>query len=321
MRGRESLAKTIGFAEVSQICANHQINIKDWRSTTGSFAKQLFFINDELLLRVSATPMAREQERFHRIAALSMVPRIKHVGVLEQEAGPVYYTLLTLLPGADFVNSYGGTTVAQQQQLGQAVAAFLDSLHSYRGTHYDIGLYVPALPVFPGTWRAGNQHSWERLEQGAAALQLQPVSQRLVAEAFQFLRASIGVLDYQTGPTLLHNDFHPKNILLHQGYFSGVIDWECSQYGEADFELCHLIHWCVYPPHPNIDFRAFLHALLQAAPQCTRVPALAERLTLYQVEHEIQQLIWHGSLAAAERVPRMVHWLAGGVEALLREVS
>lgn len=28
LRGWESLAKTIGFAEVSQICANHQIKIK-----------------------------------------------------------------------------------------------------------------------------------------------------------------------------------------------------------------------------------------------------------------------------------------------------
>lgn len=314
------MAKTIGFAEVSQICANHQIKIKDWHSTTGSFDKQIFFINDELLLRVSATTMGREQERFRRIAALPRVPQIKHVGVLERAAGPVYYTLLTLLPGDDFVNGYGGTTVAQQQQLGQAVAAFLDSLHTYRGTHYDIGLYVPALPQFAGTWCVGHQHYWERLEQGAAALQFQPDSERIVAEAFRFLRASISVLDYQTGPTLLHNDFHPKNILLHEGCFSGVIDWECSQYGEADFELCHLIHWCAYPPHPGIDFRAFLRALFQAAPRCTQVPALAERLTLYQVEHEIQQLIWHGERAEAERMPRLVRWLAGRVENLLREV-
>jgi len=107
LRGWERLAKTIGFAEVSQICAKHQINIKDWHSTIGSFDKQIFFINDELLLRVSATTMGREQERFRRIAALPQVPQIKHVGVLERAAGPVYYTLLTLLPGDDFVNGYG----------------------------------------------------------------------------------------------------------------------------------------------------------------------------------------------------------------------
>lgn len=312
---------TIGFTEVSQICAQHRIDIEDFRSATGSFNKQLFFINDELLLRVSVTSMEHEQARFRRIAALQRVPHIKSVGVLDREAGHVYYTLLTLLPGDDFVNVYGETTVAQQELLGREVAAFLDSLHTYHGAAYDIGLYVPAIPDFSGTWRAGHQRYWERLEQDAAALHLKPESRRVFAEAFQFLRAHLSVLDAQTGPTLLHNDFHPKNILMYRGRFSGVIDWECSQYGEADFDLCHLIHWCVYPPHPGIDFRPFLRALLQAAPQCVRVPALARRLTLYQLEHELQQIIWGGSPAEAERVPRLVHWLAGGVEDLLRDVT
>lgn len=314
------MEKTIGFAEVSQICVQHGIEIKDLCSTTGSFDKKIFFINDELLLRVSATPMTREQEQFRRVAALPRVPQIKHTGVLEREIGPVYYTLLSLLPGDDFVNVYFDTTVAQQKQLGKAVAAFLDSLHAYHGTLYDIGLYVPAIPEFSGTWRVGHLRYWERLQQGAAALQLQPESRRIFAEVFQFLSAFEGVLDYQTGPTVLHNDFHPKNILLHQGCFSGVIDWECSQYGEADFDLCHLIHWCVYPPHPGIDFRAFLRAVFQATPRCTQVPELAKRLALYQVEHELQQIIWQGSPAEAERMPRIVRWLGGGVEDLLREV-
>ena len=311
----------LDFAEVSQICAQHGIEIQDLRSATGSFDKQIFFINDELLLRVSATPMTGEQERFRRIAALERVPHIQNMGMLEREAGPVYYTLLTLLPGDDLVNVYFEMTVAQQRQLGQAVAAFLDSLHAYRGTHYDIGLYVPALPEFSGSWRAGHQRYWELLRQGAATLQLQPDSRRIFAEAFRFLSASGDVLDYQTGPVVLHNDFHPKNILLYQGSFSGVIDWECSQYGEADFDLTHLIHWCVYPPQPDIDFRAFLHAVFEAAPQCVQVPGLTQRLTLYQVEHELQQIIWQGSRAEAERVPRIVRWLEGGVEELLREVS
>ncbi len=311
----------IGVAEVNQICAKHRIEIKDLRSTTGSFGKRIFFINDELLLRVSATTMAGEQERFRRVAALEKVPQIKNVGVLESDAGPVYYTLLSLLPGDDFVNAYFETTVTQQRQLGKAVATFLDSLHTIYGTHYDIGLYVPALPEFPGTWRAGHQRYWELLQQDTAALQLQPDSRQVIQEAYQFLSASAADLDHQARPTLLHNDFHPRNILLHQGRFSGVIDWECSQHGEVDFELCHLIHWCLYPPHPGIDFRAFLRAFFHCAPKCAQVPELATRLAIYQVEHEMQQIIWQGSQAEAVRVPRLVSWLEGAVEELLREVS
>jgi len=127
-------------------------------------------------------------------------------------------------------------------------------------------------------------------------------------------------LDFQTGAKLLHNDFHPKNILLNAQAFSGVIDWECSQFGEADFELCHLIHWCLYPPRPDIDFRPFLGALFQSSPKCTQVPDIAKRLTIYQIEHEIQQIIWNSSQAEAEKVPRIIRWMDGGVDDLLRQV-
>ena len=314
------MQKKIDSTQVSQICAKHGIEIRDLEATTGSFEKKIFFINNELLLRVSETAMEGEQERFRRIAALRFVPHIKHSGVLEREAGPVYYTLLTLLPGDDFVNVYLETTIAQQEQLGKEVAAFLDSLHALTGANYDIGLYIPTIPDFSGTWRAGHQQYWRLLKKGAETLQLKTHSIKVFDSAFRFLEASVAALDFQTGATLLHNDFHPKNILLNAKAFSGVIDWECSQFGEADFELCHLIHWCLYPPQPDIDFRPFLGALFQSAPKCAQVPDLAKRLAIYQIEHEIQQIIWNGSKAEAERVPRILRWMDGGVEDLLRQI-
>jgi len=315
------LKKDITFAEVNQICARHQIEIKDLESTTGSFDKKIFFINQKLLLRVSETPMTSEQEKFKRVAALNFVPKVLHAGVLENDTRPLFYTFLTLLPGDDFVSGYPQTTSAQQKRLGQDVAYFFDNLGEITGTRYDIGLYIPVIPHFSGTWRAGHQRYWEILEQGSAELHLKSESIQVFTSAFRFLRASIAALDFQAGPKLLHNDFHPGNILLYQGQFSGVIDWECSQFGEADFELCHLIHWCVYPPKASIDYRPFLRALFDAAPRCTQVPNLAQRQTIYQIEHEIQQIIWQGSEAESWRVPRLMYWMAGGVEDLFREIT
>ena len=311
----------IGLADVHQICAGHQIEIKDLKSITGSFGKKIVFINQELLLRVSGTPMTLEQEKFRRVAALDVVPKIVHTGVLEREAGPIYYTLLTLLPGDDFVSVYHETTQAQQRQLGSDIAGFLDTLQGLHGAHYDIGLYVPALPRFTGTWRDGHEQYWELLKQDSEKVPLKSESIQVFERAFRFLQASSAVLDFQTGPKLLHNDFHPKNVLLHQGKLSGVIDWECSQFGEADFDLCHLIHWCLYPPEADIDFRAFLRALFSAAPGCAQVPDLARRLTLYQIEHEIQQIIWQGRQAESWRVPRLVRWLDGDGDDLLRDIA
>lgn len=310
----------IALPEIKQICARYQIEIKDLASNAGSFDKTIFFINQKYLLRVSETPMSREQEKFRQIAALNFVPKILGIGELENDTGSIFYTILSMLPGDDFVNVFPETALAQQTQLGQDVAEFLDSLQEITGTHYDIGLYIPIMPHFSGTWRDGHQKYWETLEQRSVELNLEPESIQVFANAFHFLRSAMIVLDFQAGPKLLHNDLHPKNIILHQGQFSGVIDWECSQFGEADFELCHLIHWCVYPPKPSIDYQPFLRALFHAAPKCTQVPNLAQRLTIYQIEHEIQQIIWQGSEAASWRVPRLMHWMAGGVDDLFREI-
>ncbi len=265
--------------------------------------------------------MTLEQEKFRRVATLNFVPKIIHSGTLKRETGPIYYTLLTLLPGDDFVNVYQETTEAQQKQLGKDIAGFLDNLQELNGTHYDIGLYVAALPHFSGTWREGHQKYWEHLKQESEKLPLKPDSIQVFESAYRFLQASIAALDFQTGPKLLHNDFHPGNMLLHQGKFSGVIDWECSQFGEADFELCHVIHWCLYPPQPSINFRTFLRALFDASPKCTQAPNLAQRLSIYQIEHEMQQIIWNASHAESWRVPRLIRWMNGGVDDLLREIA
>lgn len=315
------MKKEIDFAEVRQICAEHQIKIKDLKSITGSFGKKIFFINQELLLRGSETSMTLEQENFKRVATLNFVPKIIHIGTLKRETGTIYYTLLTLIPGDDFVNVYQETTEAQQKQLGEEIARFLDNLQEFSGTSYDIGLYVSALPDFSGTWREGHQRYWELLKQETEVLHLKPDSIQVFERAYRFLQASSAVLDFQTGSKLLHNDLHPRNILLYQGNFSGVIDWECSQFGEADFDLCHLIHWCLYPPKSDIDFRTFLRALFEASPQCTQVPNLAQRLTIYQIEHEIQQIIWNASEAESWRIPRLVHWMDGCVDDLFREIA
>jgi aminoglycoside phosphotransferase (APT) family kinase protein len=315
------LKKEIDFTEVHQICTENQVEIKDLKSITGSFGKKIFFINQEFLLRVSEKSMTLEQEKFRRIATLNFVPKIIHIGKLQREARPIYYILLTLLPGDDFVNVYHETTEAQQKQLGEDIAGFLDNLQEINGTHYDIGLYLPVLPHFTGIWRDGHQKYWGLLKQESEKLPLRPNSIQVFERAYRFLQATSAVLDFQTGPKLLHNDFHPKNMLVYQGRFSGVIDWECSQFGEADFELCHLIHWCLYPPKSDLDLRTFLRGLFDASPKCTQVPNLAQRLTIYQIEHEMQQIVWNASEAESWRVPRLIRWMDGCVDNLFREIA
>lgn len=311
----------ITIEEVQKICNHHLIEVRNIDSTTGSFGKRIFFINQEFQLRVSESSMTVEQIKFQRVSAINMTPKILYTGTLESRSKPIFHIILTMLPGNDFVDGFDEITTTQQEQIGRDVACFLDTIHAYNSSDYDIGLYVPIIAQFSGTWRDGHQRYWEILQQEATQLSLNPESVQIFKKAFHFLQDSSAVLDYQNGPKLLHNDFHPKNTLIHQGRFSGVIDWECSQFGEADFDLTHLIHWCLYPPKPTINFRPFLKAFFQSKPKCTQVPDLAKRLTIYQIEHEIQQIIWQGSEAEALRIPRLIHWLNGGVDELISEIA
>jgi aminoglycoside phosphotransferase (APT) family kinase protein len=314
-----SLKKEITISDVRQICSKHEIEIEAIESIVGSFNKKIFFINNEFLLRVSGATMTLEQEKFRRVASLEFVPTILHVGVHERDAGQVFYTLLTLLPGDDFVNSYSETTLSQQMQLGKDLAKFLDHLNAFTGEYFDIGLYLPSIAKFGGTWRDGHQKYWDVLKQESSSILLTAESIQVFDQAFHYLMASVDALEYQTGPNLLHNDFHPRNILLVEGKLSGVIDWECSQYGETDFELCHFVHWCLYPPELDMDLRPFLRSFFQSMPECMQVPNLQERLTIYQIEHEIQQIIWDHK-SETWRVPRLSHWLEGGVFDLFKEL-
>lgn len=306
-------------SDVEQIAIRHHIDVREVVTITGSFGKSVYAINGELLFRVAADPMTSLLRKYEQVAALDGVPRILFRGALDRDEGVRHYAVLTFLPGDDFVTVFAGTTPAQQTRLGQSVAAFVDQVHGVRGDHYDIGLYVPTVGRWAGTWRAGHQRYWDFLERESQGLALKEASVETFRQAFRYLRASSPALDHQGGPKLLHNDLHPKNILLDRGRFSGVIDWECAQFGEIDFELCHLFHWCLYPPHAELDFSVFLSAFLQAKPRCAQVPALARRLTVYQIEHEIHQVIWNAPGAEAMRVPRLVDWMEGRIEQWLAE--
>lgn len=312
--------KSINQSDIERILSNHSIEIQHIDSVIGSFNKEIYFINQQYILRSSESDMDAEQERYKRVESLNFVPKIQYVGYLKRENKGLHYILLHMLPGDDFVKSFKELSKDQQIALGKNVSTFMDELHLIKGPSYDIGFYTKAIPNYTGSWKKGHQSYWEILKENIDTIHLHPKSNSLLEYAFTVLHSLANVLSFQSGPVLLHNDLHPKNIISDEGQFSGVIDWECSQFGESDFDLSHFIHWCLYPPEDNLDFEYFLGSLFQTSPICVQAPSLAMRLTIYQIEHEIQQLIWSGGKAEEMRVPRIEKWIDGDVEKLLMRI-
>jgi aminoglycoside phosphotransferase (APT) family kinase protein len=67
------------------------------------------------------------------------------------------------------------------------------------------------------------------------------------------------------GSTLLHFDFHPLNVLVHDGQVSGVIDWTNAAAGDPRLDAARTwaILDCAPITLPNLDKKSSRHALSQ----------------------------------------------------------
>lgn len=184
---------------------------------------------------------------------------------------------------------------------------------------YDIGHYIATIPDWKGSWKDGHLKYVGILRNGLSQMNIGLTSKETVSKAFDYIDENISSLEYQTGAKLLHNDFHPKNIIILEDRLAGVIDWECSQFGEADFELAHLFHWCIYPTIPDNNLSLYLKSIVNNLRSISGVLSLEKRLTIYQLEHELNQLMWNGLKQEEERMQRINGWLNGQIHELLEE--
>jgi len=100
-----------------------------------------------------------------------------------------------------------------------------------------------------------------------------------------------------------------------------VTDWECSQFGEPDFELSRLFDWCVYPENylvHNNNLGLLLKSIIENLPIISNIPHIEKRITIYQLEHELNQLIWNGKIQEVERINRIDVWLNGKVNTFMK---
>jgi len=302
--------------EATKLLTSLNMTSRNITHIKGSFDKDIFLIDDKYILRPSTNSMDDQIECFKRISHLDSVPKIIKTGVFEDELKN-NYIILTQIPGVEYFTQIQKLNTIENEKLGLSIASFLDNLHLNTSTVYDIGHYVPIIKGFTGRWRDGHEKYWDYLSSNIDGLNLSLNSRNVIKEAFSFLNAHLDSLSYQAGPVLLHNDFHPKNIILFNKTFSGVIDWECSQYGEADFDLCHLFHWCIFPVTKEYSFNKVLQTVLQSS-KCNTVPDLYKRITIYEIEHELIQLIWSNGTAEVDRINKIERWINNEVELFVK---
>jgi len=279
-----------------------------------------YLLDSKYILKISESELP-EQKKYIRINSLSFVSKIHSSETFTVSGNEYHYVIFDYIQGVELWNAAPSLTDKEQYNIGKEIAQFLNKLHSIADDFYDIGHYIPTIPKWEKTWKEGHCEYTAVLKNGLSKIDLKAGSQKMISKAFDFIYENIGSLEYQEGARLLHNDFHPKNILVHKGRLAGVVDWECSQFGEADFELSRLFDWCVYPDNyltqtNNLD--VLLKSIIDNLRIASFIPDIDKRLTIYQLEHELNQLIWNGKKQEKERIIRINGWLDGKISIFLQ---
>lgn len=277
-----------------------------------------YLLDNKYILRISESTLDNQMKQ-NRIKSVSLVPKIHSSGSFTVSGHKYYYLITDYVQGNDLWSVIQNLTDEQKNNVGKEIAQFLSELHSITGGSYDIGHYIAAIPRCTKSWKDGHLEYIEMLRGGLSEIDIELESKKIVSKAFDYIYTNINSLEYQTGAKLLHNDFHPKNIIVHKGRLAGIIDWECSQFGESDFELTHLFHWCIYPSIPDNNLELLLKSVVQNLQVASNVPNIEKRLTIYQLEHELNQLIWNGNKQEEERIQRINGWLDGQVDTLFEK--
>ena len=280
-----------------------------------------YLLDGKYIFRISESELP-EHKKIIKINSLPLVSKIQSAGLFNIFGREYHYSLFEYIKGVELWSVASNLTGKEQYGIGKEIAQFLNELHSITDDFYDVGHYIPAVPRWGKSWKSGHLEYAVVLKNGLSKINLKINNRKTISKTFDYIYANIDSLDYQTGARLLHNDFHPKNILVHEDKLTGIVDWECSQFGEADFELSRLFDWCVYPENyliqtNNLD--VLLKSVIEHLRITTVIPDMEKRMTVYQLEHELNQLIWNGGKQEEERISRINGWLDGKVGVFLKQ--
>ena len=309
------------ITDINEIMRTLNISASNTELLTESDDIISYRINSSYILKISTSTLA-EQIKLNRVKSLKLAPKIHMSGSLCISDCEYHYMMIDYMQGHELWKVAQSLTDEAKYNIGKEIAQFLNELHMITGDYYDIGHYIPTIPMCTKSWKEGHLDYAAILQKGILKMDIEPDNQKIISRAFDYIHANINALDYQAGAKLLHNDFHPKNIIVNDNRLTGVIDWECSQYGEADFELSRMIDWCIYPekylPQGN-NFEILLKSIIEALQLTTTIPDIEKRFTIYQLEQEINQLIWHGKKQEEERISRVIGWLDGKINGFLMQ--
>ncbi len=114
----------------------------------------------------------------------------------------------------------------------------------------------------------------------------------LIAMSELYYKAHFGLLESVDGPCIVHRDFRPGNLMIHEGKLQGVIDWAGARASFAEEDFCSLFH----KPWLNQHLSHFLsgYESVRPIPQYTRlIPFLRLNKAIATIGFTVKKGTWN----------------------------
>ena len=186
--------------------------------------------NNSYLLRLTSSKFAS-----HKKFEVSSLNELVHLGVkcskplshgysVDQNC---YFALLTWIEGKDASKALPNLSKENQFDIGFKAGKDLSLIHTLKNTNKKIDWFN----LFKRKWQLNK------------SIYLQD-NTRILNDSYIFDFIENNLLHIKNRPTnFLHDDFHPDNIVIDKGFYSGVIDFNRCTYGDPWHDFAKLFFY------------------------------------------------------------------------------
>jgi Ser/Thr protein kinase RdoA (MazF antagonist) len=122
--------------------------------------------------------------------------------------------------------------------------------------------------------------------------------QALLEQCRRYYDANLNRLGSVDGPCLIHRDFRPGNLIVHEGKIRGIIDWSSGRASFAEDDFCPMEHGeCPFNPTSKKSFLSG-YASIRPIPNYSAImPFLRLNRALATIGFTVKRGTWENSFA------------------------
>jgi Ser/Thr protein kinase RdoA (MazF antagonist) len=211
------------------------------------------------------------------------VPRI--LQVVQPETGVSGAVLMECLPGAPL------KITDITDELAYEIGSLLARIHLNRAVGYGDLTKPDDLTLDPRVYFT------LKFEEGIDEC-INHLPAALIEQCRRYYDTHINLLASVDGPCMIHRDFRPGNVIIHEGKLQGIIDWAGGRGSFAEEDFCPMEHW-EWSLHPTSK-KSFLsgYASIRPVPNYSNsMPLLRLSRALNVVGFTVKRGIWKTNYA------------------------